>query len=107
MKKNFIQTKRLGSLAVLLLAGLLTASAADFVVDGISYNVIGDNEVEVTKHDEGKYEGEVIVPGSVTYDGVTYQVTRIGAAAFSYSTDLTLVAIEEGTTRNSVKPRLC
>ncbi|MBQ3364810.1 MAG: leucine-rich repeat protein [Muribaculaceae bacterium] len=98
MKKIHIQTKHLCTLAVMLLAGLFTATAADFVVDGISYNVIGENEVEVTKHDEGKYEGEVIVPSSVVNDGVTYQVTRIGSSAFSYSTDLLQVGISEGVT---------
>lgn len=98
MKKIHIQTKRLCVLAVLALAGLLTATAADFVVDGISYNVIGENEVEVTKPDEGKYEGEVVVPSSVVNDGVTYQVKHIGVGAFSYCADLLQVEISEGVT---------
>lgn len=86
------------AVAVMLLASVFTASAADFMVDNIYYNIIGENEVEVAPMDSAKYSGEVVIPGSVTNEGVTYQVTRIGRSAFYSCPDLTLVEIPEGVT---------
>ncbi len=63
----------------LLLALLLpaTAIAYDFEVDGIYYNVIiGTATAAVTKNPD-RYSGEVTIPESVTFDGMTYTVTSI------------------------------
>ena len=76
-------------LAVLLSA--LSASAYDFMVDGIAYK----------KNDDGKsvaacthyYTGNIAIPEKVTYDGATYSVTTIGVSAFYRCTGLTSVAI--------------
>ena len=84
-------------LAVLQIGGVFTSAAADFMVDSICYNIIGDNEVEVTRRDV-KYSGEVIIPATVVNDGMTYQVTRIGNSAFSSCQELTMVDIPEGVT---------
>jgi hypothetical protein len=70
--------------AVLICMG---ASAYDFVVDGIYYNKLANNRVEVTYLSSGNpnncYKGEVTIPASVTSDGVTYTVGRIGDRAFA------------------------
>lgn len=84
--------------AVMLVAAVLPAIAADFEVDEIAYNVIGENQVEVTKRASGQYAGEVIIPATVNHEGTTYQVTRIGTSAFSNNSGLTLVEIPEGVT---------
>ena len=84
--------------AVTIIASVLSISAADFEVDGICYNVISDNEVEVTSSDSVKYTGEVFIPSTVINEGTTYQVTRIGKNAFAYCSDLTLIGIPEGVT---------
>ena len=62
-------------LTLVLLMATLTAIAHDFEVDGIYYNVNG-NEATVTyrgtyynQYDE--YTGDVVIPESVNYDGVT------------------------------------
>jgi len=98
--KNTINylTRRLAVLAVVLTACTLSASAYDFMVDSISYNIIGDNEVEVTGNDSIKVKGELILPSSVVHDGITYQVTRIGRNAFYNCSELTFVAVPEGVT---------
>ena len=84
---------------VLMLAGCaFTASAYDFMVDSICYNIIGDNEVEVTQNVDYKVSGEVILPGSVVHDGITYQVTSIGRYAFGNCTEMTFIQIPEGVT---------
>ena len=98
--KNFTSylMKRLSVLAVLFTACSFTAAAYDFMVDSISYNIIGENEVEVTSNDSIKVRGELVLPSTVVHDGVTYQVTRIGRNAFYKCNELTFVAVPEGVT---------
>ena len=52
----------------------------DFVVDGIRYEVLGEDEVQVSGAVDGTY---VNIPESVTYDGVTYHVIGIDDRAFA------------------------
>ena len=70
-------------------------AASSFQRDGIYYNVTGPNTVEVTKGSTygDDYSGDVTIPSSVTYGGVTYDVTAIGANAFLSCHDLTSVNI--------------
>ena len=80
----------------------LTTWAASFEVNGISYNVLEGNNVEVTYPGgitdyEDKYYGSVAIPETVTYDGTTYSVTRIGNGAFWYS-GLTSITIPNSVT---------
>ena len=92
--------KHLYSLSLLLLALLLpaTALAHDFEVDGIYYNING-NEASVTYlgedyvTDPERYIGSVNIPATVTYDGTTYSVTSIDFCAFFYCYGLTNVTI--------------
>jgi hypothetical protein len=56
----------------------LTASAADFTVDGVNYTKTSSNEVSIAPLDElarKHYEGDFVIPDEVTYEGVTYKVT--------------------------------
>ena len=96
MNKTTNLLRKTGVLATLI-ACSLSAAAYSFMIDGIGYNIIGETEVEVTKADN-KYTGEVMIPETVTQDGVTYQVTRIGNSAFYGCSELTLVGIPEGVT---------
>ena len=71
--------------SILLLALLLPALAMahDFEVDGIYYNING-NEATVTYYGSSPYDashsysGSVVIPATVTYSGTTYPVTAIG-----------------------------
>ena len=76
-----------------------TASAQDFEVDGIYYNILSEDErtVEVTESPD-YYAGDIYIPGKVTYDGRTYQVIAIGDNAFSYCYALTSVEMPSVTT---------
>ena len=65
-------------LALLLLPA--TAAGYDFEVDGIYYNING-NEATVTRG-PGYYSGDVTIPETVTYNRVTRAVTAIGDEAF-------------------------
>lgn len=78
----------------------------DFEVDGIFYNITDEVglTVEVTyKGDniyeyEGEYSGDVVIPETVTYSGVTYTVTGIGCRAFSASGAVTSLFIPKTVT---------
>ena len=84
----------------LFLALVATTSlwAYDFEVDGIYYDYLDGNNVEVTFpptiYDE--YSGKVIIPSTVTYNGTTYNVTRIRDYAFTSCTSLTSVSVSFG-----------
>ena len=86
--------------AIALLCSTI-ASAHDFEVDGIFYNVIDESvkTVEVTfkgsKFDsyDSEYSGEIVVPETVEYHGYTYTVTAIGERAFCECSNLTSVKL--------------
>ena len=90
----------------LFLALVATTSlwAHNFEVDGIYYNYLGGNNVEVTyrgnKYDnyDNEYSGEVIIPSTVTYNGTTYSVTSIGKSVFYDCSKLTSVTIPNSVT---------
>ena len=95
---------RLAAAAVLLL-GAASASAHDFEVDGIYYNINSDGtSVSVTfkgsSYDSyaNEYSGAVTIPASVTYSGKTHSVTSIGRVAFRECRGLTSVSIGNSVT---------
>ena len=94
MKRITNIIKQLSVLAVLMVC-CFTASAYDFMVDSISYNVIGENEVAVTYNDSAKLSGDVIIPATIIHEGITYQVTCIGNNAFR-GCPITSIDIPEG-----------
>ena len=101
---NILIMKQLIKTTILLLAILLPAlaTAHDFKVDGIYYNRINSNEVEVTYGLNGyfryRYVGTVTIPATVTCDGTTYSVTAIGGTAFWDSSGLTSIVIPNSVT---------
>ena len=100
MKKYLFLMQRL----LLVLVGFVSAShvgAYDFKVangDGVTiyYNING-NDVTVTSGDQ-KYEGDVRIPATVMNDGISYDVTAIGADAFNYCGNLTAIEIPSTVT---------
>ncbi len=73
---------------------MLSASAYDFVVDGIYYNING-NELTVTKDKSvySSYRGDVVIPDTVVHDGVTYTVTAIESLAFRHCYQMPTVTL--------------
>lgn len=101
--------KKLKSLLLTLAMLLCTisASAHDFEVDGIYYNITDSEKLTVAVTYRGggngfvssnSYSGDVVIPETVTYESKTYSVTSIGDDAFCYCTRLTSVTIPEGVT---------
>ena len=70
----------------------LCANAYDFEVDGICYNITGDNTVELADCSED-YTGDIIISNSVTYDSKNYSVTSIRAYAFYGCSGLTSISL--------------
>ena len=72
----------------------ISASAYDFEVDGIYYNItsMSDLEVEVTyksvtniyrnNYRNDSYTGDIVIPSTVNYNNRTFTVTGIGSYAF-------------------------
>ena len=70
--------------------------AYDFESGGIYYHISGDN-VSVTSGDS-KYQGDIIIPNQVTYDGNAYNVTSIEDDAFLQCLSLTSINIPNSVT---------
>ena len=58
----------------------ISASAGVVEVDGIYYDISGTTAT-VTSSDN-KYSGDIVIPGSITYNNSKYSVTSIGDYAF-------------------------
>ena len=79
--------KHLNSITSFLMLALLlpaTATAYDFEVDGIYYNITSSYTVEVTYKDviNPSYQDTIVIPSLVGYNTVSYIVTAIGDSAF-------------------------
>ena len=64
------------------------------LIDGIYYNLSAEGRnAEVVRSYSSIYSGNVVIPSSVTYEGVEYSVTSIGESAFDGCYNLTSVTI--------------
>ena len=97
MKKYF--------LLLTLLCLSLSARAHDAEVDGIFYNLDAANKTATVTFQgdnydsyNNEYSGDVVIPETVTYNGITYSVTSLGWACFTYCSSLTSITIPNSVT---------
>ena len=100
----FIHMKKFFLLLTLLCLSL-SARAHDAEVDGIFYNLDADNKTATVTFQgdnydsyNNEYSGDVVIPETVTYNGITYSVTSLGWACFTYCSSLTSITIPNSVT---------
>lgn len=90
------------ALVVLLLMNGVAVSA-QVEIDGINYNLSAETLTAVVTSKPtstgygSRYSGSIVIPETVTYEGVNYTVTSIGPMAFNYSS-ITSIAIPKTVT---------
>lgn len=90
-------------IGVALLCISISTFAYDFSVNGIYYTKLSDGfSVEVSNkstrtYAKSSYSGDVVIPGTVVYDDLSYNVTSVGQFAF-YNSDVTSVELPDGIT---------
>ena len=86
---------KLKSLLLMILALLLsvTAAAYDVQVDGIYYNFDGNNAI--VTYGENNYRGDIVIPERIINNGIEYIVSSIGNAAFYWCSELTSVVLSD------------
>ena len=67
--------------------------AYDFETNGIFYNIKSSKDLtaEVTNSSEVSYEGDIVIPDEVSFNGKTLKVVAIGIKSFLNSEKLTSV----------------
>lgn len=96
-----MKTNLFKSFLLALIAAILPqlASAYDFMVDGLCYNISEDSTtVSVTYENSSSprytnLSGDIVIPERVTYNGKTYWVIEIGGYAFQNCNNLISVSI--------------
>ena len=75
-----------------------TPTGRDIEIDGLHYNLDMEAKVAEVTLSPTSYEGDVIIPATVTYGDETYSVTGIGHAAFGNCRNLTSITIPNSVT---------
>ncbi len=89
--------KKVLSFFILILLPMV-AGAETVEIDGIYYDLVSNTKQAEVTSNPNKYTGNVVIPASVTYDGVEYSVTGIGNVAFRDCSGLTSVKIPNSVT---------
>lgn len=85
-----------------LLLNVFALSAYDFEAAGKYYNIINENEVEITFKDtlyNSYLDTSIIIPNAVNYREKEYKVVKIGEFSFTNCCNLNSVIIPESVTK--------
>ena len=74
------------------------ADADTVEIDGIYYNLITKAKVAEVKENPNKYNGDIVIPSTLVYNEIKYNVTSIGERAFYGCTSLTSISIPNSVT---------
>ena len=70
----------------------------EVTIDGIKYDLVTKAKQATVIAGDEKYTGDVVIPATVTYNNVIYNVTSIGYQAFYYCSGLTSIDIPSSVT---------
>ena len=90
--------KKVLSFFILMLLPMVAGAEDAVLIGRIYYNLDSYAKVAEVTSNPNKYTGSVVIPASVTYDGVEYSVTSIRWMAFSGCSGLTSVSIGNNVT---------
>lgn len=85
--------KKLLLLSLVFHSFIATAFEGKAEVNGINYYIITKGAVAEVISKSSGYNGDIVIPSTIEYDGVTCSVTSIGNSAFYYETGLTSIVI--------------
>lgn len=93
----FKRAKIFGVVSVLFLS-VSSLMAEGFKSGDLYYNVLSslDKTVEVTNSPSQNYSGSIVVPSTVDYNGVTYNVVAVGNNAFGFCEQLEKITLSAG-----------
>ena len=93
------RTKRILMLIVVVLC-CINSSAFDFEANGMYFNIISasDRTVSLTYKDDtfNTYSGDVVIPASVTYNGMEFTVENVDYRTFRDCKDLKSITLPKG-----------
>ena len=107
MENSYLRQVTIAMFVLLLTLLVMTnALAQEFIVGELKYSINDGNSVSVIGHVDGQNaKGELVIPGVITHNGITYSVTKIGKEAFGkcvpygyYNMGLTNVTIPNSVT---------
>ena len=84
--------KKLLLLSLTMLLPIL-AHADAVEINGIYYNLVSKTKKAEVTSNPNRYSGSIVIPATVDYDGITYDVTSIGSRAFIEDKYVTSVSI--------------
>ena len=84
-------------MGILTMTGI-KATAYTCKVDGIYYDLDKTAKTASVTEGDSPYVGDIKIPKSIIYKGITYSVTTIGRSAFGYDTNLTTITIPNSVT---------
>ena len=76
----------------------MVASADAVEINGIYYNLVSKAKIAEVTSNPNRYSGEIVIPESVEYGDVTYNVTSIGENSFQGCYGMTSVTIGNSVT---------
>ena len=83
------------AVTIAMLLCCITSTAETFTVDGIKYSTTSGSTVSIV---ENSYSGDIVIPSSVTWNEIVYNVTSIDQSAFQGNTSLTSISLPESIT---------